>query len=97
MLSLRAVNQFYGSQHTLWNVDLDLPQGLCTGVVGLPGMGKPPIINCITGALPVESGTIVWHEAGAPPCDFARQTPINACCRGLAMCHRTDGFFATDH
>ena len=27
MLSLRAVNQFYGNQHTLWNVDLDLPQG----------------------------------------------------------------------
>ncbi|STD18614.1 branched-chain amino acid transport ATP-binding protein LivF [Enterobacter asburiae] len=42
MLSLRAVNQFYGSQHTLWNVNLDFPQGMCTGVVGLPGMGKPP-------------------------------------------------------
>ncbi|MDU6453703.1 MAG: ABC transporter ATP-binding protein, partial [Enterobacter hormaechei] len=27
MLSLRAVNQFYGSQHTLWNVNIDFPQG----------------------------------------------------------------------
>ncbi|WP_253378073.1 ABC transporter ATP-binding protein [unidentified bacterial endosymbiont] len=70
MLSLRAINQFYGSQHTLWNVDLDLPQGLCTGVVGLPGMGKTTLMNCITGALPVESGTIVWHEAGASPCNL---------------------------
>lgn len=35
MLSLRAVNQFYGSQHTLWNVNIDFPQGICTGIVGL--------------------------------------------------------------
>ena len=48
MLSLRAVNQFYGSQHTLWNVDLDFPQGMCTGVTGLPGMGKTTLMNCIT-------------------------------------------------
>ncbi|MHC9002595.1 ABC transporter ATP-binding protein [Enterobacter adelaidei] len=70
MLSLRAVNQFYGSQHTLWNVDLDFPQGMCTGVVGLPGMGKTTLMNCIAGKLPVESGTIIWHEAGAQPCDL---------------------------
>jgi ABC-type branched-subunit amino acid transport system ATPase component len=75
MLSLRAVNQFYGSQHTLWNVDLDFPQGMCTGVVGLPGMGKTTLMNCIAGKLPVESGTIIWHEAGAPPRDLLSQPP----------------------
>lgn len=75
MLSLRAVNQFYGSQHTLWNVDLDLPPGLCTGVVGLPGMGKSTLMNCIAGNLPVESGTIIWHEAGAPPRNLLSQPP----------------------
>ena len=69
MLSLRAVNQFYGSQHTLWNVNLDFPQGMCTGVVGLPGMGKTTLMNCIAGRVPVESGSIIWHEAGAPPRD----------------------------
>ena len=74
MLSLRAVNQFYGSQHTLWNVDLDFPQGMCTGVVGLPGMGKTTLMNCIAGKVPVDSGTIIWHEAGAPPRDLLSQT-----------------------
>ncbi|MBM3072043.1 ATP-binding cassette domain-containing protein [Enterobacter sp. RHBSTW-00994] len=75
MLSLRAVNQFYGNQHTLWNVDLDLPPGLCTGVIGLPGMGKTTLMNCITGNVPVESGTIIWHEAGAPPRDLLGPAP----------------------
>lgn len=74
MLSLRAVNQFYGSQHTLWNVNVDFPQGMCTGIVGLPGMGKTTLMNCITGKVPVESGTIIWHEAGAPPRDLLSQT-----------------------
>ncbi len=72
MLSLRAVNQFYGSQHTLWNVNIDFPQGICTGIVGLPRMGKSTLMNCITGKVPVESGTIIWHEAGAPPRNFAQ-------------------------
>ncbi len=94
MLSLRAVNQFYGNQHTLWNVDLDLPQGLMHRGDWPARHGKNHLINCITGALPVQSGNHhVWHEAGAPPCDLPRQAPINARCRGLATCHRTDGFF----
>ncbi|MCU6663801.1 MAG: ABC transporter ATP-binding protein [Silvania sp.] len=67
MLSLRAINQYYGNQHTLWNVDLDLPPGVCTGIVGLPGMGKTTLMNCIAGLLPIASGTMVWHEAGASP------------------------------
>ena len=75
MLSLRAVNQFYGSQHTLWNVNLDFPQGMCTGVVGLPGMGKTTLMNCIDGRVPVESGSIIWHEAGAPPRDLLNLPP----------------------
>jgi ABC-type branched-subunit amino acid transport system ATPase component len=82
MLSLRAVNQFYGSQHTLWNVDLDFPQGMCTGVVGLPGMGKTTLMNCIAGKVPVESGSIIWHEAGAPPRDLLNPPPEQRSGRG---------------
>jgi ABC-type branched-subunit amino acid transport system ATPase component len=67
MLSLRSVNQFYGSQHTLWNVDLDLHPGSCTSVIGLPGMGKTTLINCIIGVIPVESGSMVWQDTSGPP------------------------------
>lgn len=70
MLSLRAVNQYYGNQHILWNVDLDLTPGVCTSIIGLPGMGKTTLINCISGYLPIESGSMIWQEAGAPPRDL---------------------------
>ena len=48
---------------------------VCTGVVGLPGMGKTTLMNCIAGRVPVESGSIIWHEAGAPPRDLLNLPP----------------------
>ena len=70
MLSLRAVNHYYGSQHTLWNVDLELKPGKCTCVMGRQGMGKTTLVNCITGHLPVASGTITWQDGGSAPYDL---------------------------
>ncbi|MCU5774247.1 ATP-binding cassette domain-containing protein [Erwiniaceae bacterium BAC15a-03b] len=67
MLSLRAVNQFYGQNHILWDVDLDLPPGTCTGILGSPGMGKTTLVNCIMGNLPVNSGSMTWQEDDSPP------------------------------
>lgn len=73
MLSLRSVNQFYGKNHILWNVDLDLPPGTCTGILGRPGMGKTTLVNCIMGKLPINSGTISWQQDGSPPEDLLSQ------------------------
>ncbi|GLR09986.1 ABC transporter ATP-binding protein [Mixta theicola] len=67
MLSLRSVNQFYGKNHILWDVDLDLPPGTCTGIIGQSGMGKTTLVNCIMGLLPVNSGSMIWQQAGSPP------------------------------
>lgn len=83
MLSLRAVNHYYGNQHTLWDVDLDLQPGKCTGVLGLPGMGKTTLANCIIGNLPIESGTMVWYQAGAPPCDLRPMAMVNRVALGI--------------
>jgi len=80
MLSLRAVNQYYGNQHTLWNVDLELQPGECTCVMGLQGMGKTTLVNCITGHLPVASGSMTWHDIGSPPRDI---TPLSAHSRSI--------------
>lgn len=73
MLSLRSINQFYGQNHILWDVDLDLAPGTCTGVLGQPGMGKTTLVNCIMGNLPINSGSIIWQEGNLPPQDLLLQ------------------------
>lgn len=73
MLSLRAINQFYGQDHILWDVDLDLMPGSCTAVLGQHGVGKTTLVNCIMGYLPLNSGTMTWQEKNAPPRDLALQ------------------------
>ncbi|WP_455815614.1 ABC transporter ATP-binding protein [Pseudomonas graminis] len=73
MLSLRSINQFYGQHHILWDVDLDLQPGTCTGIIGQPGMGKTTLVNCIMGHLPINSGTMIWQEDNGPPQDLLLQ------------------------
>ncbi|MEN5016248.1 ATP-binding cassette domain-containing protein [Erwinia sp. Eh17-17] len=73
MLSLRSINQFYGQNHILWDVDLDLQPGTCTGIIGRQGMGKTTLVNCIMGHLPINSGSMIWQEANNPPQDLLLQ------------------------
>ncbi len=70
MLSLRSVNHYYGHNHSLWDLDLDLPAGSCTGVIGQTGMGKTTLVNCITGHLAVNSGSIVLQQDNLPAADL---------------------------
>jgi len=67
MLSLHSVNQFYGERHVLWNVDLEMLSGESVCITGAQGMGKTTLLHCITGHLPVQSGSIVWRHDGLPP------------------------------
>lgn len=75
MLSLRAVNHYYGSQQILWNVNLELHPGVCTCLMGLEGMGKTTLVNCITGYQAIESGSICWQTPGCAPCSLLNLTP----------------------
>jgi urea transport system ATP-binding protein len=60
MLEIRHLNQFYGGSHTLWDIDLDVPQGSCTCLMGRNGMGKTTLLKCIMGLLP-STGAIVYE------------------------------------
>ena len=58
MLTVNALNQFYGGSHTLWDVDLDLPEGGCLCLMGRNGVGKTTLLKCIMGLIPIRGGEI---------------------------------------
>jgi urea transport system ATP-binding protein len=60
MLEIRGLNQFYGGSHTLRGVDLSVPQGSCTALLGRNGVGKTTLLRCLMGMLPVRSGSVAF-------------------------------------
>ena len=60
MLSLTHLNQFYGGSHTLWDLDMTVPQGSCTCLMGRNGMGKTTLLKCIMGLLPLATGELTF-------------------------------------
>ncbi|MDR3699668.1 MAG: urea ABC transporter ATP-binding subunit UrtE [Candidatus Sulfopaludibacter sp.] len=60
MLAVRALNQFYGGSHTLWDVDLSVPAGSRMCLMGRNGMGKTTLLKCIMGLLRTSSGGITF-------------------------------------
>jgi urea transport system ATP-binding protein len=64
LLSVSGLNQFYGESHTLWDIDLVVPEGGCTCLMGRNGVGKTTVLKTIMGLLPAASGTITFDGAG---------------------------------
>jgi urea transport system ATP-binding protein len=69
MLEIRGLNQFYGGSHTLRGIDLSVPAGTCTALLGRNGVGKTTLLRCLMGLLPARSGRIAFEGA-----DIARLT-----------------------
>lgn len=69
MLEVSGLNQYYGESHTLWDVDLEVPTGSCTCLMGRNGVGKTTFLKSVMGLLPVRSGKIALGSddlAGRP-------------------------------
>ena len=61
MLSVQGLNQYYGESHTLWNLDMDVPEGQCTVLMGRNGVGKTTLLQCIMGLLNTRDGNIRYQ------------------------------------
>jgi urea transport system ATP-binding protein len=61
MLQIKALNQFYGGSHTLWDVEMEVPRGSCTCLMGRNGMGKTTLLRSVMGLVSTESGHILYE------------------------------------
>ncbi len=60
MLNVRAVDQYYGGSHALRGIDLEVPAGSCTALLGRNGVGKTTLLRSLMGELPVRSGAVIF-------------------------------------
>ena len=59
MLEIDGLNQYYGGSHILRDVQLTVPSGQCTVILGRNGVGKTTLLNCLMGVLPTRTGRIL--------------------------------------
>ena len=58
MLKIEQLNQYYGQSQALWDLDLDVPEGECTVLMGRNGVGKTSILEAIAYGLTGEPSTV---------------------------------------
>src|SRR5438270_5643311 len=60
VLSSRGVVKRFGGFTALTGIDFDLGPSERVGLIGPNGSGKSTLVNCLTGALPCDAGTIAF-------------------------------------
>ena len=58
MLRIEGLNTHYGASHILQGVDLAMPQGRISAVLGRNGVGKTTMVKTIMGLVPPSSGRV---------------------------------------
>jgi len=92
LLRLRNIGKSFGPVHALVGVDLDIPAGQVTALVGDNGAGKSTLIKTISGIWEPTSGELLWN--GTPvhlhsPRD-ATDLGIATVYQDLALCDNLD-------
>ena len=92
LLSLRNVSKNFGAVQALQHVDLDIPAGQVTALIGDNGAGKSTLIKTISGIWPPSSGSLFWKGEEVrvhTPRDAAR-LGIATVYQDLALCDNLD-------
>jgi ABC-type sugar transport system ATPase subunit len=92
ILRLRGIGKSFGSVKALTDIDLDLPAGKVTALVGDNGAGKSTLIKAISGISAPDAGQFIWQ--GSPvhirtPADAA-ELGIATVYQDLALCDNLD-------
>ncbi len=61
LLSVRGIEKHFGAVRALNGIDLDIPRGQVTALVGDNGAGKSVLIKCMAGIHEPDAGEIIWE------------------------------------
>lgn len=92
LLRLRGIRKSFGAVQALDGVDLDVPSGRVTALLGDNGAGKSVLIKCIAGIHEPDEGEIIWEGNRvriAGPADAAA-LGIEVVYQDLALCDNLD-------
>jgi ABC-type sugar transport system ATPase subunit len=92
LLRLAGIGKAFGPVRALANIDLDIPAGQVTAILGDNGAGKTTLIKCISGIWQPDNGQVFWR--GRPvhlhtPRD-ATELGIATVYQDLALCDNLD-------
>ena len=92
LLSLRGITKSFGAVQALRHVDLDIPAGQVTALVGDNGAGKSTLIKTISGIWTPSSGQIFWkgQEVHLHSPRTATDLGIATVYQDLALCDNLD-------
>jgi len=92
LLALRGISKHFGAVRALNHVDLDVPAGQVTALVGDNGAGKSVLIKTVSGIWPPTGGEIRWDgnrvDIGTPKA--ADHLGIATMYQDLALCDNLD-------
>ncbi len=92
LLSMRGISKNFGPVQALRYVDLDVPAGLVTALIGDNGAGKTTLIKAIAGIWEPTSGEIYWQgkQIHAHNPREAASLGIATVYQDLALCDNLD-------
>ncbi len=83
LLRLRGIGKNFGPVHALTDIDLEIPAGQVTALVGDNGAGKSTLIKTIAGIWEPSGGEIIWQ---GKPVHF--RSPKEATAAGIATVYQ---------
>lgn len=75
LLTIQGLTRYFGALPALFEVSFTVPVGQITALIGPNGAGKTTLINCLTGVLPADAGSVRFRDQellGLPPHQVAR-------------------------
>ncbi|CAO5164078.1 High-affinity branched-chain amino acid transport ATP-binding protein BraG [Frankia sp. AiPs1] len=89
-LELSGARAGYGTVEVLHGIDLALPAGKVTALLGTNGAGKSTTLRVLAGLIPLRSGTLTWRGE-----DITRMSTVDRARRGLMLVPDERAVFAT--